>query len=77
MPLKYFLSRNSAGSGRLLGDNFMTFLGSFYKTILIILTVEEICLIITLWNRLNLCLSRIIGFGVQIIMVNINFEVHV
>ena len=65
MPLNYFLSRTCAGQGRHCGDNFMTFQVNSYKTILRIMSVEQICLIITLWNRLNLHLSTIIGFGVQ------------
>ena len=29
IPLKYFLSRTCAGSGRLFGYDFMTFLGQY------------------------------------------------
>ena len=65
MPLKYFLSRTYAGSGRLSGYDFMTFQVYSYKKILIIMSPEQICLMITLWNRLNFNLSRIIGFRVQ------------
>ena len=64
MPLKYFLSRICTGSGQLCGYDFMTFPAISYKTILIIMSVEYICLIITLWNGINLYLSTIIGFGV-------------
>ena len=31
MPLKYFLSRTCAGSGRLFGYDFITFLGQFLQ----------------------------------------------
>ena len=65
MPLKYFLSRTYPGSGRLCGYDFITFQVKFYKKLLIIMSLDQIYLIITLWNILNLYLSRIIGFGLQ------------
>ena len=37
MPLKQFLSRTCAGSGRLLGYGFMTLWSSFQRTIIIIM----------------------------------------
>ena len=40
MPLKYFLSRTCAVSGRLSGYDFMTFYANSYKAILIIMSLE-------------------------------------
>ena len=57
IAIKYFLSRTCAGSGRIFGYDFMTFLGQFRQIILIIMYV-------TRCNRLNLYLSRIIGLGI-------------
>ena len=68
--LKYFLARTYAGSGRLCGYAFMTFQVCSYETIQIIMSVEQICPIITLWHRRNLHLSRIIGFGIQEMTLN-------
>ena len=60
MPLKYFLSRSCAGSGRIFGFNFVTFLGQVLQNN----NNNYVCY--DLRNRFYLYLSRIIRFRVKV-----------